>query len=689
MANIRKTFNFRNGVQVDEDNLIVNPLGLVGIGTTVPTETLDVRGTVKVVGVITASQYFTQDLVATGFATVRTASIGIVSITQFGIVTATSASGVVTYYGDGGRLLNLPTSQWLDIDVGLGFTSIYAQGFVGIATNDPRFVLQIGGNNSTSFFQNGVGINSRGGVVATGIITAGGFSGSGANITNIEATNIATGTISSERLPIIPPAKIPESFEVVGVITALSGFVGNLRGNVTGNLVGIASTALTLPATTNLGINSFTANVINAGILTVPTRANITGRIGFNTLSPQSDIHITKTGISSIQLTGTTESLFTLGRSVNQSTNTGGLRFGNTSLIFTYSNANSFDIINYDRGNINSYLHLGEGVGLGTGGFNWFYGKDPLSPLMSLSYTGNLGVGATAVTERLKVVGVTSITGNTFIDQNLVVKQGLTVLGGISVTGANNIDISGKNLYVLTGISTVNDLQVEGKVTVTDKIGIRNNNPLYPIQVGQPGLVNSVFISENGVGIGTTELSFGSGFDANNVFCLFQGVGVGSTTPLSYADFSSAGRGIDDTGRYLIPPTVTSAQRNSLSLNPGAFIFNSTTGSHQIHNGSIWRDLTNIGYAATAGIATNVNISATTSTDTTTYPMLAPNNATGAQQPLIDNGNLAYNASTNVLTATGGFNSSGSDGIQISYATTPNRIVFTVPGVGTTSLLLF
>ena len=55
MANIRKTFNFRNGVQVDDDNLVVNPTGLVGIGTTVPTEALDVRGDVKVVGLVSAT----------------------------------------------------------------------------------------------------------------------------------------------------------------------------------------------------------------------------------------------------------------------------------------------------------------------------------------------------------------------------------------------------------------------------------------------------------------------------------------------------------------------------------------------------------------------------------------------------------------------------------------------------------
>ena len=44
MANIKKSFNFRIGVQVDDDNLKVSTTGLVGIGTTVPTEALDVRG---------------------------------------------------------------------------------------------------------------------------------------------------------------------------------------------------------------------------------------------------------------------------------------------------------------------------------------------------------------------------------------------------------------------------------------------------------------------------------------------------------------------------------------------------------------------------------------------------------------------------------------------------------------------
>ena len=56
MANYNKQFNFRNGVQVDDDNLVVSPTGLVGIGTTVPTELLDVRGDAKISGFATATE---------------------------------------------------------------------------------------------------------------------------------------------------------------------------------------------------------------------------------------------------------------------------------------------------------------------------------------------------------------------------------------------------------------------------------------------------------------------------------------------------------------------------------------------------------------------------------------------------------------------------------------------------------
>ena len=161
MASYNKSFNFRNGVQVDNDNFIVNANGLVGIGTSIPREFLDVYGTAKVTGLVT-----TTNLYVSGIATFTNLKVGNVNISS-GIITA--SSGIVTYYGNGGNLLNLPTSQWVDVDSGFGYTSIYAAGNVGIATTYPNYTFQVGGNPTTS---KGVGFNSTGDVYISGIVTA-------------------------------------------------------------------------------------------------------------------------------------------------------------------------------------------------------------------------------------------------------------------------------------------------------------------------------------------------------------------------------------------------------------------------------------------------------------------------------------------------------------------------------------
>ena len=177
MANIKKNFNFRNGVQVDDDNLLVTSTGLVGIGTTVPTEALDVRGAVKIFG----------------DANISSATIGIVTITEVaptqiigagvsiksGIVTA-QGTGIVTFYGDARFLQGMPTSQWVDTNAGFAVSSIYnTGGTVGIATTNPQFALQVGENPNQigGISGRGVGISSVGNVNASGIISATTFSG--------------------------------------------------------------------------------------------------------------------------------------------------------------------------------------------------------------------------------------------------------------------------------------------------------------------------------------------------------------------------------------------------------------------------------------------------------------------------------------------------------------------------------
>ena len=134
---------------------------MVGIGTTVPTEFLDVYGNAKV-----SNQIIAKYLSINGIGTFTALTDGTATITS-GIIT--SSTGIVTYYGDGGKLINLPTSQWVDVDSGFGYTSIYAAGNVGVATVYPYYTFQVGGNPNTNY---GVGFNSTGDINATGIITA-------------------------------------------------------------------------------------------------------------------------------------------------------------------------------------------------------------------------------------------------------------------------------------------------------------------------------------------------------------------------------------------------------------------------------------------------------------------------------------------------------------------------------------
>ena len=219
MANIKKNFNFRNGVQVDDDNLLVTSTGLVGIGTTVPTEALDVRGNATI----------------SGFTSITNASIGIVTITTLdpsqiigagvsiksGIITAQGA-GIVTFFGDARFLQGMPTSQWQDVDVGLGYTSIFnTGGNVGIATTDPRSSLQIGNNVDAG--QKGVGISSAGNINASGIISATSFVGDFTG--NIVSPSTFSGNVTLNADFDVDGHTNLDNVNIAGVTTFASGTV--------------------------------------------------------------------------------------------------------------------------------------------------------------------------------------------------------------------------------------------------------------------------------------------------------------------------------------------------------------------------------------------------------------------------------------------------------------------------------
>ena len=649
MANIRKQFNFRNGVQVDDDNLIVSPTGLVGIGTSVPTEALDVRGNLSVTGFATASELRSPTLTISGNATIGSLEIDTVVASGVSIgqgIIRHSAAGVVTYYGDGGSLQNLPTSQWVDTDVGLGFTSIYAQGNVGVGTTDPRDTFQIGGNNKTNaFFEGGVRINDTGNVVITGITTSGGFTGIGQSITQLNADNIATGTIATARVPQLSNANIPDSLNLTGDIEAQSGFIGDLTGDVTGNLVGIATTARDLTSDARVSIDDLVASTSTVGTSTVTTRLISTGDVGIGTenFDVLSDLHVRKgVGISSILVSSDDDlAKITVSRTGVTSNTSGSIQFGNPSNLYPYSGYEDFDIINEGVGNVNTYLHYGF-AGINTGNFNWFYGQTPADPLMVLTYEGRLGIGLTTPTRKLDVGGDASVTSDLNVGNNVSIGQSITtfdlyVTNSADIAGLDLDDVvrDGENINATTGISTFNDLQLLGDITVADRIGIGTLTPAASLQVGSGNA--SVVISANGVGIGTTELSTGIDFDAFRSDALFNSVGVGTAEPTCAADFSCIGaHNVDDDERFLRLPVVNNTQRGQID-DVGAMVANSSTNQIQVYDGADWRRL-----------------------DT--------QNSQG------------------ITTATGGFTSGTGGPVQISVV--GSTLTFTVNGVGSTSLTL-
>ena len=709
MASINKSFNFRHGVQVDDDDFTVRG-GLVGIGTTVPTERLDVRGNAVVSGLTSSIS-----LQVTGVTTLTTVDIGITSI-KSGIITA--SSGIVTYYGDGQYLKFLPTSQWVDIDVGLGFTSIYnTGGNVGVSTNDPRNSFQVGGDPTN--LSTGVGINSDGGhIFASGIVTATSFVGE-VNAPNFDTnaagvvvsgvvtatslqgalTGNVTGNVTGDLTGEVNSSKFdtnPSGILVTGVATATK-FVGNLTGDVTGaatrvtltnqvgdsscnvlfaqsatgnqlpqtnpnfifdatnatltatsfvgNLTGnISGTAGNLSGTPDISVGAVTAssldisggvdvdghtdldNVSISGVTTFTGATTHSGGATVNThldvigLTTLDDVNVSSgaTFGGAVNVTGnmqsanlglgiapTTdlqiynasgESAIVLGRGTGITGNNASLRSNTTNASFPYSaNQESLDIINYGKGNFNYYLEAGT-VGLNTGGFHW-HRRSSFSTLMSLTYGGDLGIGVTVPTNKLHVVGTSTITGAAYFGTNVNVGNNLVVANTVTAGNLSVPTITTNlvgNVLANSGISTFVGLKVNGAAEFNQDpdiggVGIGTTASGHAFAVGTSPVGRLVISGGGEIGIKTTTILPATQLDCSQGQALFGQIGVGVTISRSAADFGNAGF---TTTRHMIMPRVTTTQRGNLNgVINGSIIYNTTTNKFQGRANGAWVDL--------------------------------------------------------------------------------------------------
>ena len=657
MANIKKTFNFRNGVQVDDDNLIVNATGLVGIGTTIPTQALDVRGKIVSLydanipnsGELNVTSGIITNLTVTGNFNVGnnnysggTVGEGIVVGNPAGVVTATNPSaGIVTYYGDGRYLQGLPTSQWSDKDAGLGFLSIYNGGNVGVATDDPRFALQIGGTNNPQSFQGGIGIGSEGSLVATGIVTAGTFSGplsgdvtgtltgnvagninSGiSTITEIKSTNVdVSGVVTATTFDGDLAGNIVSGISTVGLLSAtdvvVSGaitattFSGDFSGNVNSGIATFTTLSVTNINSDPAGIATLgrvTSSTSNIGIATVST-LNVGEKLGIGIQVPTNDLQILNTGIATVNIKGS-QALLSIGQ---EFTPTAGV--AKSTGVFRYGyDDKSLDIINTDSGDLTNYIHFGSQTGINTGSFKWNHRTN--NNIMTLTYDGKLGINKETPLHALDVVGTTRLTGDTTVTGNLNVTSG-------SITGSLNIDTITTNINNTSGISTFNSVNIsrfcgvstvaigtefDNVVTGTAIDAQTGNTLLGNVGLGTTGVsqrlnvAGGAWISNLGLGtitptsthptlplqFDTTVYGHAVGFNTSTV-TFFNGssvriedtggVGVGTTSLRSAVDFGDAGTGFaNGVFRHLILPRVSTAERGNITAPVGGSLIYNTT----------------------------------------------------------------------------------------------------------------
>jgi hypothetical protein len=295
-------------------------------------------------------------------------------------------------------------------------------------------------------------------------------------------------------------------------------------------------------------------------------------------------------------------------------------------------------------------------------------------------------LGKTNPDNTLHVVGTSTVTGNSWFGSNVTIAGNLSA-GTFSFPSV----ITNTNINSSSGVSTFSDLDVTDNLFVNTSIGIgttaaigvgidaRNKTALFGTGVGIGTNTSSVDAALlvvgqsrfDSIGIGTTGTN-GVGFKLygdfeqyNNrmsldstVLVVFNNaaVGVGTSIVRSAVDFADAGKTSIGVGKsaYMIPPRITTTDRVGLTTLPGALIFNSSSSEFQGYSGSSW---------TTLGITTANIVS---------------------DQIKVGTG---VTVNSGVVTAINGFTSG--IGTVVKITTVGNRVVFTVPGVGTTSLQLF
>ena len=467
------------------------------------------------------------------------------------------------------------------------------------------------GHNGNGVVGGGATINTSGGDLN---LSCGGPSGAdpGDEIVCHEDVRIfgginATGTIQAQQLGATASLSAASVQATTGTFVDLGS-----TGGISVKDLRIATGANRTLITTPVGVSTITISGANLklqdtvlidgtnpvlrsqGNITLSQKGSNLAKVGVGTIAPVGDIHVRRyTGDAEIQVTAEAgASRVSLGvESGTGQTNHAELRYNLTGQN-NFDGTESFSIVNFGKGNFN-YMLSAANHNAATGNFFWHKGNGLATTLMTLTNTGRLGIGVTTPTTPLHVLGNATVSGTLSIGNNLQVEGSLNSYVSGNVTGNLTGNVNG-NANAAAGISTFNNLSVAGIATIINvrstSIGIATD-PTLPLTVNSQ-VDNRFFVNANGnVGIKTTDTQAMDFMVAGS--SVHQILGVGTTIPVSSVDFSLAGQGI--TGpfankMFMIPPKV-SGTGTLAGVVSGALVYNTSTNTIQVYNGSSWGSL--------------------------------------------------------------------------------------------------
>ena len=649
MANFSKSFNFRNGVQVDNDKFIVKPTtGLVGIGSTVPTQVLDVVGNIKATGTLDSNNVEVGTGITVGTASSNRIMLdidpltgvssitaqrfygdgsnmsGIFAISVAGFVANNTNGGILTSFRKVGIGVTTPTNRF-EVEGDSKFTGVTT--FVGVSTADNLFAdaFSVSGNSNLDGNLNVGSANVRGVSTFGGAvdINAGLDVDGQADLDEVIVAGVSTFSALvdvNNRLDVVGGANIDQT-NVSGVSTFGGAIDANAGADISGgetvlssatvsdltdNRIVIAGTSGALEDSGNLTFTgtqfTVTGNAAingnlqvangaidaNAGAtlnqLNVTGVSTLTGRLTATEINSASSnvVRLLQDGVQVFNTIGAGVSVSNTLKigSLNGGTSglsalSGLLRYGNESASAPYSTRRSLDLINNDSGNINFYLNANNlSVPVDGSNFIWHKGFNN-DRLMTLTNTGNLGIGETQPNTALHVNGISTVTGNSFVAGNFFGKQNLEIGGDAVITG--DLSVTGN-----FSLNTTLNANVVGDVTgdLTGNVVATGNTSRFQ-KVGIKTDIANIIPSAD--------------LDVTNGDAVFKNVGIGSNQPDGILDVS--GSLSNATKKFILLPKVSAAGTSVLQSNSvegGALIYNTTLRKLQFYNGDNWETVTSV-----------------------------------------------------------------------------------------------